>query len=106
MVLDWLYSILFLPGPAQLTLSGVVQFQLFDFADKYRGKYDSSITVAQKYYRSISGYNVIFCFIIVFIDSPLYVKVEQIQNFPINWVLVIERSGWIALGCCLALPSI
>ncbi|KAH9775145.1 Endoglucanase 6 [Citrus sinensis] len=30
---------------------------LFDFADKYRGKYDSSITVAQKYYRSISGYN-------------------------------------------------
>jgi len=32
--------------------------QLFDFADKYRGKYDSSITVAQKYYRSISGYNV------------------------------------------------
>ncbi|XP_030500655.2 endoglucanase 6 isoform X1 [Cannabis sativa] len=30
--------------------------QLFDFADKYRGKYDSSITVAQKYYRSISGY--------------------------------------------------
>ncbi|KAA3460089.1 endoglucanase 6 [Gossypium australe] len=32
-------------------------YQLFEFADKYRGKYDSSITVAQKYYRSISGYN-------------------------------------------------
>lgn len=32
--------------------------QLFDFADKYRGKYDSSITVAQKYYRSVSGYAV------------------------------------------------
>nr|QST87245.1 endoglucanase 6 [Abelmoschus esculentus] len=31
--------------------------QLFKFADKYRGKYDSSITVAQKYYRSVSGYN-------------------------------------------------
>lgn len=31
--------------------------QLFDFADKYRGKYDSTITVAQKYYRSVSGYN-------------------------------------------------
>ncbi|XP_030951891.1 endoglucanase 6 isoform X2 [Quercus lobata] len=31
--------------------------QLFDFADKYRGKYDSSISVAQKYYQSISGYN-------------------------------------------------
>ncbi|KAL7122841.1 hypothetical protein ACP275_01G069300 [Erythranthe tilingii] len=31
-------------------------YQLFDFADKYRGKYDSSITVAQKYYRSVSGY--------------------------------------------------
>nr|ARA95692.1 glucanase 6 [Nepenthes ampullaria] len=30
--------------------------QLFEFADKYRGKYDSSITVAQKYYKSVSGY--------------------------------------------------
>ncbi|KAK4795360.1 hypothetical protein SAY86_013354 [Trapa natans] len=30
---------------------------LFAFADKYRSKYDSSITVAQKYYRSVSGYN-------------------------------------------------
>ncbi|KAK8935595.1 Endoglucanase 6 [Platanthera zijinensis] len=30
--------------------------QLFDFADKYRGKYDSSITVVGKYYRSVSGY--------------------------------------------------
>ncbi|KAE8658419.1 hypothetical protein F3Y22_tig00116971pilonHSYRG00436 [Hibiscus syriacus] len=32
-------------------------YQLFEFADKYRGKYDRSITVAQKYYRSVSGYN-------------------------------------------------
>ncbi|KAK6947906.1 Carbohydrate binding domain CBM49 [Dillenia turbinata] len=31
--------------------------QLFEFADKYRGKYDSSITVAQKYYQSVSGYD-------------------------------------------------
>ncbi|CAL9084395.1 unnamed protein product [Musa textilis] len=30
--------------------------QLFEFADKYRGKYDSSITVARRYYRSHSGY--------------------------------------------------
>ncbi|XP_026440927.1 endoglucanase 6-like [Papaver somniferum] len=30
--------------------------QLFDFADKYRGKYDSSISVARKYYQSFSGY--------------------------------------------------
>ncbi|XP_078431616.1 endoglucanase 19-like [Wolffia australiana] len=30
--------------------------QLFQFADKYRGKYDSSIRVAQKYYGSVSGY--------------------------------------------------
>ncbi|XP_065017864.1 endoglucanase 6-like [Musa acuminata AAA Group] len=30
--------------------------QLFEFADKYRGKYDSSITVARRYYRSYSGY--------------------------------------------------
>lgn len=41
-------------------VSGFDELQLFDFADKYRGKYDSSITVAQKYYRSISGYNVRF----------------------------------------------
>ncbi|KAJ6426468.1 hypothetical protein OIU84_022129 [Salix udensis] len=34
-----------------------VKSGLFNFADKYRGKYDSSITVAQKYYRSVSGYN-------------------------------------------------
>ncbi|GLT78106.1 hypothetical protein SLA2020_496520 [Shorea laevis] len=32
-------------------------YQLFEFADKYRGKYDGSITVAQKFYQSISGYN-------------------------------------------------
>ncbi|GAB2224685.1 hypothetical protein Droror1_Dr00005451 [Drosera rotundifolia] len=32
-------------------------YQLFEFADKYRGKYDSSITVAQKYYHSVSGYD-------------------------------------------------
>ncbi|KAJ7514066.1 hypothetical protein O6H91_23G025200 [Diphasiastrum complanatum] len=30
--------------------------QLFTFADTYRGKYDSSITVAQKFYTSASGY--------------------------------------------------
>lgn len=30
--------------------------QLFEFADKYRGKYDSSITIVRKYYGSISGY--------------------------------------------------
>lgn len=32
-------------------------YQLFEFADKYRGKYDSSITVAQRYYHSVSGYD-------------------------------------------------
>lgn len=31
-------------------------YDLFEFADKYRGKYDGSITIAQKYYRSVSGY--------------------------------------------------
>ncbi|XP_031497584.1 endoglucanase 6-like isoform X1 [Nymphaea colorata] len=30
--------------------------QLFEFADTYRGKYDNSITVARKYYQSVSGY--------------------------------------------------
>lgn len=32
--------------------------QLFNFADKYRGKYDGSIIVAQRYYQSFSGYGV------------------------------------------------
>ncbi|KAK9143994.1 hypothetical protein Syun_013394 [Stephania yunnanensis] len=31
--------------------------QLFEFADKYRGKYDSTITLARKYYQSFSGYD-------------------------------------------------
>ncbi|KAH7546778.1 hypothetical protein FEM48_Zijuj01G0237400 [Ziziphus jujuba var. spinosa] len=30
--------------------------QLFEFADKYRGKYDDSIDVAKGYYTSVSGY--------------------------------------------------
>uniref|UniRef100_A0ACD5VC96 Uncharacterized protein n=1 Tax=Avena sativa TaxID=4498 RepID=A0ACD5VC96_AVESA len=30
--------------------------QLFDFADKYRGRYDVSIPVARSYYGSVSGY--------------------------------------------------
>lgn len=33
--------------------------QLFEFADKYRGKYDASIPVARNYYGSFSGYGVI-----------------------------------------------
>eukprot|EP01018_Ginkgo_biloba_P006892 Gb_28546 [translate_table: standard] len=30
--------------------------QLFAFADKYRGKYDKSISIVRKYYSSVSGY--------------------------------------------------
>ena len=30
--------------------------QLFEFADKYRGKYDSSIAEVKSYYASVSGY--------------------------------------------------
>lgn len=29
---------------------------MFEFADKYRGKYDDSIDVAKGYYTSVSGY--------------------------------------------------
>ncbi|GJM94886.1 hypothetical protein PR202_ga11569 [Eleusine coracana subsp. coracana] len=42
------------PGYANLLL--VHSKQLFAFADKYRGKYDASITVARNYYGSFSGY--------------------------------------------------
>ncbi|GAA0166787.1 hypothetical protein LIER_21865 [Lithospermum erythrorhizon] len=42
------------PSYANLLLKHA--YQLFEFADRYRGKYDGSITVAQKYYRSVSGY--------------------------------------------------
>ncbi|XP_044972273.1 endoglucanase 2-like [Hordeum vulgare subsp. vulgare] len=31
--------------------------QLFDFADKYRGRYDASIPVARNFYQSVSGYS-------------------------------------------------
>jgi hypothetical protein len=31
--------------------------QLFEFADKYRGKYDSSIAEVKSYYASVSGYH-------------------------------------------------
>ncbi|KAL5727045.1 cellulase [Ranunculus cassubicifolius] len=31
--------------------------QLFEFADKYRGKYDSTIRIARKFYQSYSGYD-------------------------------------------------
>jgi hypothetical protein len=41
-----------------MTYSVSVLFQLFTFADKYRGKYDASITVARNYYGSFSGYGV------------------------------------------------
>ncbi|XP_072998679.1 endoglucanase 19-like isoform X4 [Typha latifolia] len=34
----------------------VLYGELFEFGDKYRGKYDRSILVAQKYYQSFSGY--------------------------------------------------
>lgn len=30
--------------------------QLFEFGDKYRGKYDTSIEVVKSYYGSVSGY--------------------------------------------------
>lgn len=43
----------------ELTIDLLQSFQLFEFADKYRGTYDSSIIVAQNYYRSFSGYEVI-----------------------------------------------
>ncbi|TKW24866.1 hypothetical protein SEVIR_3G077800v4 [Setaria viridis] len=42
------------PGYANLLLEH--SKQLFTFADKYRGKYDASITVARNYYGSFSGY--------------------------------------------------
>lgn len=42
------------PGYANLLLEH--SKQLFEFADKYRGKYDASITVARNYYGSFSGY--------------------------------------------------
>ncbi|KAJ6341682.1 hypothetical protein OIU78_009771 [Salix suchowensis] len=62
--------------------------QLFNFADKYRGKYDSSITVAQKYYRSVSGYN-----------GQLHGCIRQ-QTVSITWttsetmVTLMGGTGW------------
>jgi hypothetical protein len=40
------------------TFTACLYVQLFEFADKYRGRYDNSITVARNYYGSHSGYGV------------------------------------------------
>lgn len=42
------------PAYAHLLLQHAIQ--LFAFADKYRGKYDKSISIVGKYYSSVSGY--------------------------------------------------
>lgn len=34
----------------------MVLVQLFEFGDKYRGKYDESLRVVKSYYASVSGY--------------------------------------------------
>lgn len=34
----------------------LIWMQLFEFGDKYRGKYDASVGVAKSYYASVSGY--------------------------------------------------
>ena len=39
-----------------LTCDVTCIWQLFEFGDKYRGKYDSSIGEAYSYYASVSGY--------------------------------------------------
>jgi hypothetical protein len=38
-------------------LSSCTCVQLFEFADRYRGKYDSSIEEVKSYYASVSGYH-------------------------------------------------
>lgn len=55
-------------------------FQLFDFADKYRGKYDSSISVAQKYYRSVSGYNVRWQLFL----TTIIIKMIEISDYVVG----------------------
>jgi hypothetical protein len=34
----------------------IVLVELFEFGDKYRGKYDESVGVVKSYYASVSGY--------------------------------------------------
>lgn len=58
-------------------------FQLFEFADKYRGKYDSSISVAQKYYRSVSGYNVI---------TPIHSFIHS-SSYPSHLIFILIFFG-------------
>ncbi|KAL2521878.1 Endoglucanase 6 [Forsythia ovata] len=67
-------------------------YQLFDFANKYRGKYDSSITVAQKYYRSVSGY----ADELLWAAAWLYKATNNYYYF--NYLAyngnILGRSGW------------
>ncbi|KAL5228944.1 hypothetical protein ABZP36_017209, partial [Zizania latifolia] len=46
------------PGYANQLLQHSLCRCLFEFADKYRGRYDYSISVAKNYYGSVSGYGV------------------------------------------------
>ena len=61
MAINHMYYLLMIGPPPwiEMLIAWLVGcLQLFDFADKYRGRYDSSITVARKYYASSSGYGV------------------------------------------------
>lgn len=73
--------------------------QLFEFGDKYRGKYDESIEVVKGYYASVSGYKDELLWAALWLykatDNEVYLKyvLENADGFGgITWV--ITEFSW------------
>ncbi|KAL5571221.1 hypothetical protein UlMin_020818 [Ulmus minor] len=66
--------------------------QLFEFGDKYRGKYDASVGVVKRYYASVSGYKDELLWAALWLykatDSPEYLK------YVINEAQSFGGTGW------------
>ncbi|KAH7366467.1 hypothetical protein KP509_18G079600 [Ceratopteris richardii] len=66
--------------------------ELFSFADTYKGRYDSSITVARKYYQSESGYNDELLW------SALWLFEATSDNYYLNYAIenahALGGTGW------------
>ena len=67
-------------------------WQVFEFGDKYRGKYDRSVGVVKSYYASVSGY----------MDELLWGAIwlynatdrEEYINYVINKAHLFGGTGW------------
>ncbi|XP_058210615.1 endoglucanase 11 [Rhododendron vialii] len=57
--------------------------QLFEFGDKYRGKYDSSVGVVKDYYASVSGYKDEMLWAALW----LYKATDNVEKYYLNYLI-------------------